>query len=555
MNSTRDTPAGPGNRNPEQDRATLRAIRALAQQGELPRAVRDAEAALNGGLEHSFLHNLVALGREQAGDLHAAVVHLEHARHLEPANVGTLNALGLLFQRLARHDEAIECFDEVLRLDARFAPAHINRGVSLEAQRALGAAEASFERALALDPGSIQALGALAQLASRRGNHDVARSHAQAALAREPGYPPAVMALAAADIASGAATDAAARLERLIADPRVNALERAHATGLLGDCLDAQRDYAAAFAAYQRANAALKEFHAPEYGVGEDALAYAGRLEQYFAAAPAEAWARPAPEADTGPAIRAHVFLLGFTRSGTTLLEQVLASHPDVVALEERESLIDAVRSYMRQPADLDRLLTASAGDHLQARECYWRRVAAGGCDPQGKVFVDKYPMNTLKLPLIARLFPNARILFAIRDPRDVVLSCFRRHFEMNPVNYQLLTLSGAADFYAVTMRLAGRFQALLGLRTHVAVHEQLIADLALEAQAVCRFLDLSYTPAMLEFAARTRDRDIATPSGAQLARGLNPEGAGHWRNYRAQLAPVLPVLAPFAEAFGYPLK
>jgi len=553
MKPMSDAPSS--SRDPERDRATLRAIRALAQQGELPRAIREAEAALNGGLEHVFLHNLVALGREQAGDLHGAVVHLEHARHLEPGNIGTLNGLGLLFQRLARHDEAIECFDEVLRLDARFTPAHINRGVSLEATRALGEAETSFGRALALDPGSVQALGALAQLASRRGNHDTARAHAQAALAREPGYPPAVMALAAAEMAGGATAEAAARIERLIADPRVDTLERAHATGLLGDCLDAQRDYPAAFAAYERANAALKAFHAPEYSVGEDALAYARRLEQYFAATQAEAWAQPPPAADAGPAIRGHVFLLGFSRSGTTLLEQVLASHPDVATLEERESLIDAVRSYMRQPADLNRLLTASAADHVQARDAYWRRVTAEGCDPKGKVFVDKYPLNTLKLPLIARLFPNAKILFAMRDPRDVVLSCFRRHFDMNPVNYQLLTLTGAADYYATTMRLAGRFQALLGLRTHVVVHERVLADLAGEAEAVCRFLDLSYTPAMLEFAARTRDRDIATPSGAQLARGLNPEGAGQWRNYRTQLMPILPVLAPFASGFGYPLE
>src|SRR5215469_8760213 len=141
MNSTRDVPAATANRNPDEDRATLRAIRALAQQGELPRAIREAEATLNSGLEHAFLHNLVALGREQAGDLHGAVVHLEHARHLEPGNIGTLNGLGLLFQRLARHDEALECFDEVLRLDAQFTPAHINRGVSLEATRALGEAE------------------------------------------------------------------------------------------------------------------------------------------------------------------------------------------------------------------------------------------------------------------------------------------------------------------------------------------------------------------------------------------------------------------------------
>jgi tetratricopeptide (TPR) repeat protein len=553
MSPTGDAPSQTAG-DPDRDRATLRAIRALAQQGELPRAIRDAQAALNGGLEHAFLHNLVALGHEQAGDLHAAVLHLEHARHLEPTNIATLNALGLLLQRLTRHDEAIECFDEVIRLDARLAPAHLNRGVSLEALRALAEAEASFGRALALDPASVHALGALAQLASRRGNYAAATAHAQAALMREPGYPPAVMAQAAAELAGGAAREAAVRLERLIADPRVNTLERAHATGVLGDCLDAQRDYAAAFATYQRANAALKEFHAPEFAVGESALAYAQRLERYFAAAPAEAWGAAPPGDSAEPAVRGHVFLLGFSRSGTTLLEQVLASHPDVVTLEEREALIDGVRAYMRQPADLDRLLAASASDHVRAREAYWRRIAAEGCDPQGKLFVDKYPLNTLKLPLIARLFPNAKILFAMRDPRDVVLSCYRRHFDMNPVNYQLLSLSGAADYYAVTMRLAGRFQALLGLKTHVVVHERVVADLALEAQAVCRFLNLSYTPAMLEFAARTRDRDISTPSGAQLARGLSPEGAGQWRNYRAQLAPVLPVLAPFAEAFGYPL-
>ena len=550
-----DPQASTATRDPEQDRTTLRAIRNLAQQGDLPGAIRDAEAALSGGLEHAFLHNLLALAREQAGDLQGAIVHLEHARWLEPGNVGTLNALGLTLQRLARHSEAIECFDEVIRLNPQFAPAHLNRGVSLEALRSLASAEHSFSRALELDPGSAQALGALAQLASRRGNHDAARAHAEAALAREPGYPPAVMALAAAELAGGAAPQAVARLERLIADPLVSVPERAHATGLLGDCLDAQRQYSAAFAAYERANAALLEFHAPEFAAGEDALAYARRLERYFAAAAADAWSRPPPEAAAGPSIRGHVFLLGFPRSGTTLLEQVLASHPDVVTLEERESLIDAVRAYLRQPTDLDRLLSASAADHLRLREDYWRRVAAEGCDPHGKLFVDKYPMNTLKLPLIARLFPSAKILFAMRDPRDVVLSCFRRHFDMNPVNYQLLTLTGAAEYYATTMRLAGRFQELLGLKTHVVVHEQVVANLAAEAEAACRFLDLTYTPAMLDFAARSRDRDIATPSAAQLARGLNPEGAGQWRHYRAGLAPVLPVLEPFALAFGYPAE
>ena len=91
----------------------------------------------------------------------------------------------------------------------------------------------------------------------------------------------------------------------------------------------------------------------------------------------------------------------------------------------------------------------------MRARDAYWSRVRAFGVEPRGKVFIDKMPLASVQLPVVAKLFPSARILFALRDPRDVVLSCFRRRFGMNPAMYQLLTLEGAAAFYDAVMRLS----------------------------------------------------------------------------------------------------
>ena len=133
-------------------------------------------------------------------------------------------------------------------------------------------------------------------------------------------------------------------------------------------------------------------------------------------------------------------------------------------------------------------------------------------------MFVDKHPMHSLKLPLIARLFPNAKILFAYRDPRDVVLSCFRRRFNMNPAMYQLLTLEGAAAFYDATMRLADQAQPLLGLAWKSVHYESLIADFEPQLRAICDFIGLDWVANLGDFAARAQARERATPSTAQLA-------------------------------------
>ena len=122
----------------------------------------------------------------------------------------------------------------------------------------------------------------------------------------------------------------------------------------------------------------------------------------------------------------------------------MLATHPDVVALEERPLLIDAEEEFLTRPGGVKRLSGVVADLLEPFRQAYWKRVREFGVDPTGKVFVDKHPLSTMRLPLISKLFPNAKIIFAVRDPRDVVLSCFRRSFNMNASMYEFNSASSA---------------------------------------------------------------------------------------------------------------
>jgi hypothetical protein len=314
---------------------------------------------------------------------------------------------------------------------------------------------------------------------------------------------------------------------------------------------------AEAFAAYDTCNRALLEAYRPRVGRARSALDYARQTVSLLERLPPGAWAsgpQPAAAAPGDAPAAGHVFLLGFPRSGTTLLEQVLASHPDVEALEERDTLADAMAAYGKTPAQLVGLTDAPASEIARLRAAYWARVAREGAKPAGKVFVDKHPLHTFRLPVIAKLFPEAKVLFARRDPRDVVLSCFRRRFAMSGPMYQLLTLDGAARFYDVAMQIGERLGGALPLAHHTVVHERLVEDFDAAAREVCAFLGLPWTDALRGFADRIQDRGVATPSGAQIARGLSAEGMGAWRRYAAQLETVAPVLAPWVDRFGYPV-
>ena len=537
-----------------EDVQKLRDTVEAAQAGELPRAFALAQSALAEGLEHPFFFRMRALLREQQGLLDEAIADFQAALAGAPDDPAVLNALGLCLARTGRFGESLRALDAAIARAPGFGAALANRGWVLENLGELASARAAYERALQADPANVRALGGLAVMAARRGEAAQARAHAQAALAVAPQDAAANIALATAELGEGEAVGAETRLRGLLALPRLPAHDRAVALSLLGDALDLQDRTSEAFAAWTDANRTLRTLHQPriEQGRIEPGAAMAERLARSFRETPPSAW-RGAPKAAGAAPASTHVFLVGFPRSGTTLIGQVLAAHPQVVTLDEGEFLAEAAGSLLAPGRDIGRLADMDEAALAPYREAYWRRVRAAAPGLDGKVLVDKLPMNVLGLPLIARLFPEARVLFVRRDPRDVVLSCFRRQFVVNGANWEFLDLEGAARFYAAVMGLFELYrERLADLELRVQGYEALVDDFAGETAALCGVLGLDPDAGMARFADASRTRDIATPSAGQVARGLYADGVGQWRRYAAELEPVLPILGPWAERFGY---
>jgi len=510
--------------------------------------------ALEDEVEHPTVLNLAASAHYGGGRFEEAARLLRRARTLAPKDPHILNSLGVCLKALGQIDEALQAYAAALRLDSRMAAAHFNRGAVLEELSDIKGARSAYERAGELDRNYAEPLASLAWLDAQAGDAASARMHAERVLALSPSNVLARMALASADLQSRDLSAAAAGLSALRQDAALTPINRSIVLGLTGDLLDSEERPAEAFTAYQMSNSELRTFYAPQFEAPdkERALTKARRLAAWFETAEREQWREaPAARPRAGDA-KAHIFLVGFPRSGTTLLENILAAHPEVVSLQEKDSLESVAEPYLASGADLERLAGISSGEAMRQRESYWSKVRSYGVEPRGRLFVDKMPLASVQLPIVAKLFPNARVLFARRDPRDVVLSCYRRRFGMNPSMYELLTLEGAAAYYDAVMQLSELYRDLLPLPQHLVRYESLVEDFEGTCRLACDFLGIEWDRGLLDFAVKARARGISTPSAAQVARGLNREGTGTWRRYRDQIARVLPLLEPWVERFGY---
>lgn len=505
------------------------------------------------GVEHPAVLNLAATARYGEGRVEEAAELLKRARALAPKDQHVLNSLGVCLQTLGRTDAALEAYEGAVRADPRMAAAHFNRGTLLQELNDIQGARSAYQQATGLDPNYVEALAGLAWLDAQAGDADSARANGERALALAPANMLARMALASAELQQRDLIAAAAHLSALRQD-HLTPVNQSIVLGLIGDLLDAEDQPAGAFGAYEASNAELKALNAARFEVlgKETVLEQIRRLTSWFEAADPESWRQAPPSQPRPDDPAAHFFLVGFPRSGTTLLENVLAAHPQVISLEEKDCLEIVSAPFLASGQGLERLARISAEEAGRERDKYWSMVRKYGVEPRGRVFIDKMPLASVQLPVIAKLFPNARVLFARRDPRDVVLSCFRRRFGMNPSMYQLLTLDGAAAYYDAVMRLSELYRDLLPLPQHLVRYESLVEDFDGTARAACGFLGLEWDSGMHDFAARARARGISTPSAAQVARGLNREGQGVWRRYAKQLTPVLSLLEPWVRDFGY---
>lgn len=264
------------------------------------------------------------------------------------------------------------------------------------------------------------------------------------------------------------------------------------------------------------------------------------------------------PRSPDDPAREASpVFIVGFPRSGTTMLEQMLDAHPDFVSMDERiiiQYCVERMESKgLTYPYQLDHL---SPDDLAELRALYWAESAKVADLAPGKTLVDKNPLNLLRLPMIRRLFPDARVILALRHPCDVMLSCYMQNFRSPAFMVLCSTLERLAKSYVNAMRFWIHHQPMLCPDALLLRYEETVSDFGSQIEVIADYLGIADRAPLAGFAAHASGKKyISTPSYAQVTEPVNARAVARWEKYRAYFQPVFPLLEPVAHHWGYRLE
>lgn len=355
----------------------------------------------------------------------------------------------------------------------------------------------------------------------------------------------------------GRLDEATVTLEPLAVDPAPPLVQAEAATEL---CYvhDARREFDRAVDAIEHAHGVIGRLRStqPMLQRARANNAALADLASAFAEAGPPTWLDAKPELDARVAGIAH--LIGFPRSGTTLLEQCLDAHPSIVASPER--VIFSRDIFPRMCKQGGGALTLETLDAIpddvigSERRRYLDFMEAALGEPlDQRLHIDKNPNHTTLLPGLLRLFPESKFIVAVRDPRDVIASCVLRSFRLTEFSSMLLSWDTACELYAVEMGAWLRYREALDAERWIEVrYEDAVTDLAVEARHAIQMLGVAWDNQVLAYRERTRHKLVNSPTQTEVREPIYTSAIGRWKNYRKHLEPHVHVLQPFIDAFGY---
>ena len=353
----------------------------------------------------------------------------------------------------------------------------------------------------------------------------------------------------------GNVTEAESLLCELLAIPAAGVSVRTRAFYELASIKDNQGKYDEAMTALLEAKALLRPHMGPHAATLQHMQGRAREMEQSITAAVMDRWRA---DADKLQPLRRIALLCGHPRSGTTLLEQVLDAHSDIISAEETKIMHDdaylpLIRDFPEGTSVLQALDSVPPSALRHARENYFRCTELFLRRQIGdRLLLDKNPSLNLLIPMVVRVFPEVKLLIALRDPRDVVLSCFLQALPPTPISSAYLSLEGTVNQYANVMGFWLEMLPRMGNQWMYVRYEEMVENLPAVARSVLKFLGVGFEENVLKFYEHARAKRVVSPSRDDVRKPLYRTAVGRWRNYQRYLEPYLPALDRFVKAFNY---
>jgi tetratricopeptide (TPR) repeat protein len=498
--------------------------------------------------------NQLALALFNKGAVLEAEIPARNAVRIAPENPQSHYLMGMVMTEANRPQIGEYHYRRAMELTRGRDPILLaNLAWNLKNQGRMEEARTLYKESVAVNPGVLQTLLGWARLEEADRNLDAASELLDRAEKVAPNNPSVSLARAVVHGRNRSYTEALQTLDQSAGD---NSERRLDANELLekGRLLDRLGRYEEAFAAFEEGKRLCREVSGLQY-LADHAKQQADRLRGFFT----EGRLAILPRAKLREDMPQPLFILGFPRSGTTLVEQTLSAHPRIVAGDELPfvneitgAMVRVLNSPMTYPESLAELWMGDRREGLdELRDYYLAGVRRLGIlEPGAAWFTDKMPLNEMHLGLIALMFPRSPMIHVLRHPLDVVLSVFSNHLTHG--FYCSYSLETAARHYALVMELVEHYRGQMMLRYLPIRYEDIVADQEGSTRRMLDFIGEEFDGRCIEF--HENRRYARTASYAQVTEPLYDTSRYRYRHYLKQLEPVIPILEPAIKRLGYPL-